>query len=253
MRCHSQKICIINLMILCFVCGSCKNERGNKSLPYSSLNSDPPVLTAKLRENILKEFNDIDVVRYQAAEPEILMWTRYKPSPSLLESQTIVLIWAKVVDSMDKQYWGLLLLGQECDSLHNCSEWSHLYAAGFVDSMLDSQQVHIRKFGDKRANDSMNKAIYNLHAGSRKIFTSPPSSPEIMRFMDMCGCYGYPIIEIATPTFNENVDKGAAIQTFFSQEAWYKVTGDDINSVLPIYRMNKRIEDYERIHDIYRK
>ncbi|MBX7217951.1 MAG: hypothetical protein K1X90_13365 [Candidatus Kapabacteria bacterium] len=240
-------------MILCFVCGSCKNERGNKALLYSSLNPNPPVLTAKLKENILKEFNDIDVVRYQAAEPEILMWTRYKPSPFLLESQTIVLIWAKVVDSTNKQYWGLLLLGQECDSLHNCSEWSHLYAAGFVDSMLDSQQVHIRKFGDKRANDSMNKAINNLYAGSRKIFTSPPSSSEIMRFMDMCECYGYPIVEIATPTFHENVDKGAAIQTFFSQETWYKVTGDDINSVLPIYRMNKRIEDYERIRDLYEK
>jgi hypothetical protein len=241
---------------VCLLCSSCAEEKYDRERPpYVHFDPDPPTLTSHLKKIILDEFNDISLVTYRAVEPKILMWARYKNSfpPSI--STIMILVWAKITDSTDTQSWGLLLLGQDCDSLNHCSEWGHLYAAGFVDIILDSQQVQIRRYGNQRANDSMDKFIRNAIAGSKKIFTSPPTSSEIMRFSDMCGCYGSPIISILTPMLNEGAvfgaDEDKVIQTFFSQEEWYKATGDDINSALPQYRFDQRVEYYEYIHSIY--
>ncbi len=246
-------VCLRQITItaaVCLLCSSCAEEKHDRGRPpYVRFDPNPPALTSHLKKIILDEFNNVSLVVYRAAEPKILMWTHYKVF-NLFRSSTMILVWATLTDSTDTQSWGLLLLGQECDSLNHCGEWEHLYAAGFVDIILDSQQVQIRKYGNKRANDSMDKFIRNAVAGSRKIFTSPPTSSEIMRFVDMCRCYGSPIISILTPMIEEDAaaDKDKFIQTFFSQEEWYKATGDDINSVLPKYRFDKRIEDYGYIY-----
>lgn len=242
---------IVIPMMICLSCVSCIKEQNSKDVPYLFLDPNPPVFTLSLEQSILDEINNISLVKYQVKKSEILMWTRYKTVSSSSFSRTIILIWSKIIDSANNQYWGVLLLEQECDSLHNCSTWSSLDNKGFVDFTLDSQQIQIRRFGSKRANDSMDKAIVNRIMGSRKIFTSFPTSSEIMQFVDMCGYYGYPIVDIITPMLEENTKKGTAMQTFFSQESWYRVTGEDINTVLPIYRTHKRIKDYDRIRSIY--
>ena len=238
--------------MICSSCVGCIQEQ-NGGVPYLILDPNPPELNELLKKNILDEFNDISLTTYQVTESEILMWTRSKAKSSPLASEAIILVWSKIVDSANTQSWGLLLLQQKCDSLNNCEKWRHLFPKGFFDSVLDSQQVHIRRFGSKRAYDSMRKFRANEMAGSRKIFSSPPTSLEIMRFVDACGCYGN-AIEILTPMLDpildlDNVD--IAIQTFFSQEFWYKATGDDINIVLPSYRLKKLVENNDRIQRIY--